>query len=270
MVISAGSDLQVIVRGHGERVLFVHGSFGDGLEDWMAQRSLAERFQLLLLDRRGYGESPPRPTLATWDAGTFGDQAEEIGAFVENGAHLVGHSYGGLVCLLAAARRPEVVRSLAVIEPPAYAIARGHPDVETLIAQLSAIYAAVPEITPDEFRVKAFAAMGFVVPPHPLSDRERKNAAATMAEPPGWMAEVPLDGLADAPFPKLVVSGNWGGTSPSARDVAGRACGAVCGVLVERLHAEHAIIEGAGHAVQYTGSRFNDCLAAFLSSAGGR
>ena len=33
---------------------------------------------------------------------------------------VVGHSYGGVIALLAAARRPELVRSLTVIEPPAF------------------------------------------------------------------------------------------------------------------------------------------------------
>jgi len=33
-------------------------------------------------------------------------------------AHLVGHSWGGLICLLAAIRHPKVVRSLVLQEPP--------------------------------------------------------------------------------------------------------------------------------------------------------
>ena len=33
-------------------------------------------------------------------------------------AHLVGHSWGGLICLLAAIRHPQVVRSLVLQEPP--------------------------------------------------------------------------------------------------------------------------------------------------------
>jgi len=32
--------------------------------------------------------------------------------------HLVGHSWGGFVCLLTALRHPEVVRSLVLMEPP--------------------------------------------------------------------------------------------------------------------------------------------------------
>jgi len=265
--VSADRSLHVTVHGQGERVLLVHGSFGDGEADWMAQRTLAESFQLLLLDRRGYGASPPWPARATWDVAHFDTQAEEIATFLEDGAHLVCHSYGGLLCLLAASRRPERVRSLTVIEPPAYAIARGHSDVEALIARLAPVYATVPEITPDEFRARVFVAMGFMDPPRPLTAQERRNAAASMAEPPGWMAVLPLDRLAHTPFPTLIVSGNWGGASASPRNIAGRACTAVCTKLVEHMSAKYAIIEGAGHAVQYTGERFNRCISAFLVSA---
>lgn len=264
-----GSDLHLIVRGQGSRVLFVHGSFGDAQQDWIAQRALADHFELLLLDRRGYGESPVRSIPAPTDAKIFDEQAGEIAQLLGNGAHLVGHSYGGVLCLLAALRRPEAVRSLTVIEPPAYALVRGHNDVEALIARLALAYDEVSELTPEEFRARAFAAMGFIDVPHALSARERKNAAATMAEPPAWMAAVPLEPLASAPFPKLVVSGNWGGTSTSARDVAGRACTAVCEVLMQHIQAEYVVIEGAGHAVQFTGKPFNERLAAFLSLAEG-
>ena len=38
-----------------------------------------------------------------------------------------GHSYGGVIALLAAARTPERLRSLTVIEPPAFEVARIRP-----------------------------------------------------------------------------------------------------------------------------------------------
>src|SRR5213593_4186598 len=71
MTMTTGTDLHVQVWGTGEPVLFVHASFGDGEQDWTAQRQLAARYRLLLLDRRGYGDSPPRETPATFDVRTF-------------------------------------------------------------------------------------------------------------------------------------------------------------------------------------------------------
>src|SRR5829696_9751310 len=44
----------------GAPVLLVHGSPATGMEEWDAQRPLAgECFRLLVLDRRGDGDSPP-------------------------------------------------------------------------------------------------------------------------------------------------------------------------------------------------------------------
>jgi pimeloyl-ACP methyl ester carboxylesterase len=71
-----------------------------------------------------------------------------------------------------------------------------------------------------------------------------------------WEAEIPLDELARASFPKLVVSGAH---NPAVE--------AVCDVLEQRLSAERAVIPGAGHSVQRTGAPFNERLEEFLRSA---
>ena len=85
----------------------------------------------------------------------------------------------------------------------------------------------------------------------------------------GPNGKVPLDRLAQAGIPTLVVSGDWGGATDSTRDTAGRACTAVCDVLEQRLAAQRAVIQGAGHAVPFTGKPFNERLAAFLASSSG-
>jgi pimeloyl-ACP methyl ester carboxylesterase len=129
----AVSDLNVLAWGAGEPVVLVHGSFGWGEETWAQQRPLAGRFRLLLLDRRGFGGSPPA------EREDFGVDAANIAEVLGDGAHLVGHSYGGLGCLLAAARRPDAVWSLTVIEPPAFGVARGNPAVERLLGRLRSL-----------------------------------------------------------------------------------------------------------------------------------
>jgi hypothetical protein len=37
----------------------------------------------------------------------------------------------------------------------------------------------------------------------------------------------------------------------------------MCNVLAERIGAERAVIEGAGHEIQFTGPPLNDLLLAF-------
>ena len=45
------------------------------------------------------------------------------GSFLGDGAHLVGHSFGGCVALAATSRRPTAVKSLTLIEPGMQALA---------------------------------------------------------------------------------------------------------------------------------------------------
>src|ERR687887_516949 len=117
-------DVHVETVGSGPRVVLVHGSVGSGWSTWWAQRPLAERFTLVVPDGPG---SPPTPPVERVD---FEEQAPLVADLLEDGAHLVGHSYGGVVSLYAAALRSEAVRSLTVIEPPAFGIARDHPAVD--------------------------------------------------------------------------------------------------------------------------------------------
>jgi len=64
-------------------------------------------------------------------------------------------------------------------------------------------------------------------------------------------AVIPFDALAAAPFPKLVVSG-------------GHSAGfdAICDDLAERIGAARAVVEGAGHEIQFAGAPINDTLLA--------
>lgn len=82
--------LHVESWGEGTPVVLVHGSLALGLEEWEQQRPLtAEGFHLLVPDRRGYGRSPGA------DGEDFLRDAEDIAELMGDGAHLVGHSYGG-------------------------------------------------------------------------------------------------------------------------------------------------------------------------------
>ena len=108
--------------------MFVHGSVVNGRATWAAQRPLAERFELLVLDRPGF---PPNPPVARVD---FETDARLVADLLQPGDHLVGHSYGGVISLLAAAARPERLGSLTVIEPPATTVAAGNPAVDAFAA----------------------------------------------------------------------------------------------------------------------------------------
>lgn len=251
-MITTLGNLYVRVWGTGEAVVLVHGSNTANPEStWLQQRDFAERYQLLIPDRRGYGASPPIERKG------FEDNVQDILALLGTGAHLVGSSYGGIIALLAAAHRPEVVQSLTVIEPPAFRIARGHPVVEEVIERIRPLYAVVPQITPEAF-IHGFvhALSGQLPKPIELSPEYRKAIIATMTEPPPWEARIPVDKLAATRFPKLIVSGGW---HPAFETVAD--------ILTQRVGAERAVIRGAGHEVQSIGKPFNDRLEALWKLA---
>jgi pimeloyl-ACP methyl ester carboxylesterase len=245
-------SVQVETVGRGPRVVLVHGSVGNGWSTWAAQRPLAERFTLVVPDRPG---SPPNPPVEHVD---FEEQAPLVADLLEDGAHLVGHSYGGVISLYAAGLRPEAVRSLAVIEPPAFGVARGHPAVDGLVEELAALWARVGSIGPTAFLAEfSSLVIGRPVPPERgLSPELEQGVRTLMVERPPWEADPPLDALARAPFPKLVVSGAH---SP--------AFDAVCDVLEERLSAERAVLPGGAHNAQRAPG-FNETLAEFLARAG--
>jgi pimeloyl-ACP methyl ester carboxylesterase len=227
----------------------VHGSVVNGEVTWAAQRSLAERFELVVPNRRGF---PPGPEVERVD---FEDEAVWLEQFVEPGTHLVGHSYGGVISLFAAARYADRLRSLTVIEPPAFAVARGDPAADAFVAGGIELWQRGPR-EPDAFLDRFMRAVGSSAPPGELSPAVLQSARTLMVERNPWEAQPPLDELAATPFPKLVVSG----AHSAAFD-------AVCDVLVERLGAQRAVLPGAGHSVQRLGEPFNELLTAFVESA---
>jgi pimeloyl-ACP methyl ester carboxylesterase len=236
------AGVHVETLGDGPRVVLVHGSGGNS--GWPAQRLLAERYTLVMPTRSGY---PPNPPLDRID---FEEQANDLLEMLAPGDHLVGHSYGGVVALLAAASAE--LSSLAVLEPPAFGVAAGHPAVDELVAELRPLWPT--ELEPEPF-LREFVEKVGAGPynaPSPLPPEIEASVRALMVERAPWEAEIPFATLAAAPFPKLVVSG-----------AHNPAFDAICDVLEERLPAERAVLPGAGHSIPRAPG-FNKRLEEFL------
>jgi len=231
------------------RLLLVHGSVVNAELTWSAQKPLASRFEIVAPNRRGF---PPAPAVDHVD---FEDEAVWLEPFLEPGAHLVGHSYGGVIALLAAARRPDLVRSLTVIEPPAFGVARGIPAADEFMARTEEHWTHSPR-DPAEFLRGFLALVGSSIPPGNFTPELLQGARTLMVERSPAEAVIPFEELAGASFPKLVVSGRH---SPAFE--------AVCDVLEERLDAERAVLPGAGHSVQRVGEPFNELLTEFILRA---
>src|SRR3954470_20064497 len=238
--------------GQGPPVLFVHGDIVGPDLTWRKQRELAERWSIAIPSRPGFGESP------AIERNDFEVEAPMFAELLGDGAHLVGHSYGAVIALLAAAQRPEAVRSLTVSEPGSLRLAAGDPDVDQVIAHGEELYRHARDMEPRDFLLMFRSGLhsAHETPPD-LPEWLERGARHVMHERPPWEADIPLDALAAARFPKLVISG---GHSPAFE--------AICDVLAERTGAERALITGRGHTIPATGEAYNACLREFLRGEG--
>jgi pimeloyl-ACP methyl ester carboxylesterase len=247
---TTASGLYVETWGDGDPVVLVHGSLAIGNDEWQAQRPLAEQgFALRVFDRRGYGRS----AAATGE--DYLADADDIVELMGSGAHLVGHSYGGLGVMLAAARHPERTLSLTLLEP-AIAPVNDDPAWRDLVQQVRSMWDS--QASDYDFVVEFLTAVG--------SDPEQLGpellGSAVELVPvfrrgrPFFDAELPLDALAAAGFPKLVVAGGHH-----------RGFDAMCRAVARRVGGSFAIVEGAGHEIQFTGEPINDLLLQLWSQS---
>lgn len=229
--------LDVSVWGTGVTAVLVHGSLTTGDEEWEGQRSLAgERYRVVVPDRRGYGES------RTAGGEDFLRDGEDVAELLGEGAHLVGHSYGGLAALVAADRRPEAVLSLTLMEPPAFGLCADHPAVASLVADLQSLWART-ELTDRQFLEGFLGLVGISpedLPGEMLETLTQRVPVVRQGRVP-WEPRnrIQLGRLTRSSIPTLVISGDHHG-----------AWNAVCAELTRRLNARAVTIRGAGHDMQ--------------------
>src|SRR6516165_6227419 len=107
--------VRYVAAGSGAPVVLLHG-WGARIESWgPIPAILAERFRVLAPDLPGFGETPG-PDRA-W--GTY-EYADFLATFLEtqelSKPVLVGHSFGGRTSIALAARRPELVGKLVLVD----------------------------------------------------------------------------------------------------------------------------------------------------------
>jgi pimeloyl-ACP methyl ester carboxylesterase len=244
-------SLEVTYAGAGETVVLVHGSIVGAPITWRRQLELVEHFRLCIPNRPGFGASAPL------ERGDFEREAPLIAALMDGGAHLVGHSYGAVIALEAAALDPDNVRSLVVSEPGCLRVAANDPLVATTIAGGELLYARANELEPLDF-LRAFrGGVGSTheTPEH-LEGELLRGARLAMDERPPWESEPPLAELRAARFPKLVISGGHSEVFET-----------VCDVVARELGARRATICGRGHTIPATGAPYNELVRDFIASA---
>lgn len=133
-----------LTGGAGEPLVLVHGSWGDHHGWDRVVGGLAKHFRVLTYDRRGHSRSERPP-----GRGSVREDAADLIALVEHlgigPAHIVGTSFGGAIVLRAAARRPDVFRSLLVHEPPLFGLLADDPGTQIALDAVRARIEAVAE-----------------------------------------------------------------------------------------------------------------------------
>lgn len=113
-----GVHIQELNKGAPETVLLVHGMFSNlSVYYFNIAPILAKHFHVVMYDLKSHGMS--ERIAEGYDLNSMTDDLLELLTQLKlNAVHLAGYSFGGLISLKMAARFPEKVKRLAVIEAP--------------------------------------------------------------------------------------------------------------------------------------------------------
>ena len=115
-----GAQVHYVRKGEGPTLILIHGASGN-VRDWTFQHvdRLAERFDVIAMDRPGHGYSD-RVAGADDPRVHARHLAKAARALGVERAVVTGHSFGGTVALAWAIEVPEQVRALCLLAAPSH------------------------------------------------------------------------------------------------------------------------------------------------------
>jgi pimeloyl-ACP methyl ester carboxylesterase len=120
----AGLRVNYTRVGSGPSVVLLHGWGGQIASLGAIPAILARRFDVIALDLPGFGMSPL--PAQPWGSIEYAELVTRlIGELKLDSVALVGHSFGGKVSILVAARHPELVRRLVLVDSAGIRPTRG-------------------------------------------------------------------------------------------------------------------------------------------------
>lgn len=256
-----GCQLHYEEYGHGAPLLLVHG-LGSSTLDWEEQTSvLAAHYRVIAIDIRGHGRSD-KP-LEHYSMAGF---AEDVAALIEHlqlgPVHLVGISMGGMIGFQLGVDRPELLRSLTIVNSSPEVKAKSFKDcvqiakrwsfsrllsLDTIAKGLGKLLFPKPEQV--ELRLK-------IERRWPRNDK--RAYLSSLDAIIGWGVRNQLSNIT---CPVLVVSGDRDYTSVASKEAYVR----------ELADARLVVIEDSRHATPMDQPAvFNAQLLSFLSELDGR
>lgn len=233
-------SIHFLQEGQGPTVVLSH-ALGCDLSMWDGVTAvLRERFTVLRYDHRGHGRTP-----ASGGAFTIDDLADDTARLIEaecqGPVHFVGLSMGGMTAQALGARRPDLVRSLAIANAamhyPPEARAMWQARVDTVLAQ------GVPAIAEGALQrwltpaFRADAAHGQALVAQLRDVLVRCDAAAYAAACQAVAAIDLAAGNARITCPTLVIAGTLDEATPPAMSEA--IAQSIQGAQLKQLDAAH-------------------------------
>jgi pimeloyl-ACP methyl ester carboxylesterase len=240
--------------------------FTGSKEDFIAilEPLAAAGYRVVAIDQRGQHETPGPAEASAYTRAALVDDLLAVIDALGTRPHVVGHSFGGLVCRSLALRAPERLDSLTIMSSGPAAICE--PEIARLLLLEEALGALDPQTVWEAMRaVEADA--GQLPPADPVID-EFLHARWLGTVPQGLMAMAhqlrtepdTVDELATVVakgLPALVLSGSedYAWPVPWQADLA------------RRLGVRHVVVDGAGHSPAVDGPGVTaDALATFWGS----
>jgi pimeloyl-ACP methyl ester carboxylesterase len=229
--------------GEGDPLVLIHGGWTDHSTWSRLVAPLTGSFRVIRYDRRGHSRSERSASHPTRRR-----HEDDLAAIIERldcaPANLAGTSYGALVALALAGRRPDLVRSVVAHEPPALAL-MPMPDVEALFDSVrDEILAGNPAAATRRFFEDAVLGPGgWDLVPEPVRRAAIANAQTyvDMLADPAWGA-LDADAVARFTGPVLITYGDTGPHWLPQLAIS----------VAERIGSPTLMIQGAGHTPHHT------------------
>ncbi len=132
-----GVDLSWSERGSGEPAFVLCHGYTGSSHDWALQvDELARRRRVVTYDHRGHGYSTKVGSLEGY---TIAQLADDLAAFLDavggGPVDLLGHSMGGRVVMTMVLERPDLVRSLILMDTSAWSFQPPDEEIRNLVRQ---------------------------------------------------------------------------------------------------------------------------------------